>query len=337
MAKVCVISLGSESAPHIAECVRQELGDRSASEEWETSKAPVLVVVVECESDGEPCPAARQFVYLSPCTSLRVRVALPYIPGLFTFFVFCGRRCAPVPCRENNLFGFLASSPGRRQSREARPVASATPQVQAGRKMAKVCVISLGSESAPHIAECVRQELGDRSASEEWETSKAPVLVVVVECESDGEPCPAARQFVRALRRSECFANYSQSIGRRAAVLGLASSVCANSAAQLGDGDKYTGASRVERALIAGGCTALLKMGTMEACPAPSSQAISISLPLPSASLPHCLCSPALLTCHGGLVSAISSTPLPSDRRRRWSCRVPRRVLFRGPEPSARR
>ncbi|EOD24895.1 hypothetical protein EMIHUDRAFT_224435 [Emiliania huxleyi CCMP1516] len=131
--------------------------------------------------------------------------------------------------------------------------------------MAKVCVISLGSESAPHIAECVRQELGDRSASEEWETSKAPVLVVVVECESDGEPCPAARQFVRALRRSENFANYSQSIGRRAAVLGLASSVCANSAAQLGDGDKYTGASRVERALIAGGCTALLKMGTMEA------------------------------------------------------------------------
>ena len=208
--------------------------------------------------------------------------------------------------------------------------------------MAKVCVISLGSESAPHIAECVRQELGDRSASEEWETSKAPVLVVVVECESDGEPCPAARQFVRALRRSECFANYSQSIGRRAAVLGLASSVCANSAAQLGDGDKYTGASRVERALIAGGCTALLKMGTMEACPAPSSQAISISLPLPSASLPHCLCSPALLACHGGLVSGISSTPLPSppllsDRRRRWSCRVPRRVLFRGPEPSARR
>ena len=48
------------------------------------------------------------------------------------------------------------------------------------------------------------------------------------------------------------------------------------------------------------------------------------------------------LACHGGLVSGISSTPLPSppllsDRRRRWSCRVPRRVLFRGPEPSARR
>ena len=197
--------------------------------------------------------------------------------------------------------------------------------------MAKVCVISLGSETAPHIAECVRQELGDRSASEEWETSKAPVLVVVVECESDGEPCPAARQFVRALRRSECFANYSQSIGRRAAVLGLASSVCANSAAQLGDGDKYTGASRVERALIAGGCTALLKMGTMEACPAPSSQAISISLPLPSASLPL-----PLLACSARLPrrprfrDQLDAAPLTAA-----PLRPPTQVELQSPEESA--
>jgi hypothetical protein len=92
-------------------------------------------------------------------------------------------------------------------------------------------VIHLGEEGTLPIATIVAERLGSRSDGlvDDWETCKAAVLVLIVECEPDGGACTAARKFMRQLKRSDCFANYSASIKRRVAVLALATSVCANS------------------------------------------------------------------------------------------------------------
>jgi len=129
-------------------------------------------------------------------------------------------------------------------------------------------VLALGEEAAPAIADLVRDCLSHHAApassAADWERSKAATLVVVVECDGDGEACEAARKWMKTLRRSECYANFSTSIHRRVAVLALARSVCANSAAMLGSSEKYAGGGKVLQTLISNGCTRLVPLGKTE-------------------------------------------------------------------------
>ena len=65
-----------------------------------------------------------------------------------------------------------------------------------------------------------------------------------------------ARKFLKDVKRSDCFANYSTSIKRRVATLALCKSTCANSAAMLG-ADKFSGAKKLQATLTdRHGCTA---------------------------------------------------------------------------------
>jgi hypothetical protein len=129
-------------------------------------------------------------------------------------------------------------------------------------------VLALGEEAAPSIAEVVRDCLAHRALpaveADGWERSQAATLILVVDCEADGEPCAPAAKFLRTLRRSECFANFSESIGRRVAVLALARSVCSNSSAMLGSTEKFSGGARVLKTLLASGCTRLVPLGMAE-------------------------------------------------------------------------
>ena len=126
------------------------------------------------------------------------------------------------------------------------------------------CVVHLGDPSTEEITALVRARLGARASAGSWETSKAPCLVLLVECDPDGTVCDAARKFQRDVKRSECFANYSTSVKRRVATLALCKSTCANSAAMLGK-DKFSGATKLQAALCdRGGCTALLPVSCAE-------------------------------------------------------------------------
>lgn len=129
-------------------------------------------------------------------------------------------------------------------------------------------VLALGEEAAPSIAAVIRDCLAHRASpavgADEWERSQAAILILVVDCEADGEPCMPAAKFLRTLRRSECFANFSASICRRVAVLALARSVCASSSAMLGSTEKFSGGARVLKTLLSNGCTRLVPLGMAE-------------------------------------------------------------------------
>ena len=99
--------------------------------------------------------------------------------------------------------------------------------------MSSCCVVHLGEPSTEPIAGLVRERLGARASAGEWETSKAAALILLVECDPDGTACDVARKFLKDVKRSDCFANYSASIKRRVATLALCKSTCANSAAML--------------------------------------------------------------------------------------------------------
>ena len=85
--------------------------------------------------------------------------------------------------------------------------------------------------------------------------------VFVVEVESDGE-APAARPLTRSLR-SMRLTEAGSLEGTRVAVLSLAHSVCAFSAAQ-GGSDKFRGGARLQSGLVDAGARALLALGTAE-------------------------------------------------------------------------
>ena len=137
------------------------------------------------------------------------------------------------------------------------------------KKVMAICdVLHLGDESTRQITHLVLNALGPSATMAEWSVAHGgvlvrctcSVLVLIVECEQpDGAPCATARKFLRELRRSDAFAHTNPKV----ACLALARSVCANSAAMLGD-DKWAGAAKIQRALVDKGCTTLVKMGGAE-------------------------------------------------------------------------
>jgi hypothetical protein len=81
-----------------------------------------------------------------------------------------------------------------------------------------------------------QQRLGERTTIErDWRGAvSASVLLVVVEVESDGSACDAARKLVRALRRSPSEVLGGKMGGKAIGVLVLARSLCAFSSASGG-------------------------------------------------------------------------------------------------------
>lgn len=121
------------------------------------------------------------------------------------------------------------------------------------------------THAASAVASVVRERLGEHAlaevAGETPLSCAAAALVFVVECEPDGSPCAAARKFMRELKK----AGATPLAGKKVAVLALARSVCAFSAAQ-GGSDKFAGGAKVQKALSeVGGCEgSLVKMGSAE-------------------------------------------------------------------------
>ena len=114
------------------------------------------------------------------------------------------------------------------------------------------------------IATVVRDLLGDKALpTDEGDTlvgCSAAVLIVVVECESDGTACTTARKFMRELKKL----GDTPLSGKKVAVLAVASSVCAFSAAS-GGSDKFGGGGKLLKALLEiGGGEALVKLGCAE-------------------------------------------------------------------------
>ena len=127
-----------------------------------------------------------------------------------------------------------------------------------------VSLFHLGDAETIQITELVQQTLGSAASlkaasAEHWQA--AGVNVLVLECEQDGELCPAGRKFLRELKKSPSLA--SSGADTKVACLALARSVCENSANMLG-ADKWSGAARLQRVLVDNGCTPLVPMGLAE-------------------------------------------------------------------------
>lgn len=118
----------------------------------------------------------------------------------------------------------------------------------------------LGEPSTAQVTSLISQTLGECVLPDDgtWPACDSASLVLVIECEQDGELCAAARKFLRESRKPERLIS-----GRKVACLALARSVCVNSANMLG-ADKYKGAARIQRALVDQGCTPLVEISCVE-------------------------------------------------------------------------
>ena len=125
-------------------------------------------------------------------------------------------------------------------------------------------VFHLAEPSTIEITELVGQQLGPlfSLAGDQWAVEAAGVTrILVIECEPDGELCPAARKFQRELKKAPRLAD---SGATQVACLALARSACSNSAAMLG-ADKWNGAKRLQRLMVEHhGCSLLVPMGQAE-------------------------------------------------------------------------
>lgn len=124
-------------------------------------------------------------------------------------------------------------------------------------------IFHLAEPSTIEITELVGQQLGPliSSAAGAAQLEAAGVNVLVIECEPDGELCPAARKFQRELKKAPRLAD---SGATQVACLALARSACSNSAAMLG-ADKWNGALRLQRLMVEyHGCSLLVPMGKAE-------------------------------------------------------------------------
>ena len=124
-------------------------------------------------------------------------------------------------------------------------------------------IFHLSEPSTIEITELVGQQLGPliSSAAGAAQLEAAGVNVLAIECESDGELCPAARKFQRELKKAPRLAD---SGATQVACLALARSACSNSAAMLGK-DKWNGALRLQRLMVEyHGCSLLVPMGLAE-------------------------------------------------------------------------
>mmetsp|Transcript_10489 Transcript_10489/g.20265 ORF Transcript_10489/g.20265 Transcript_10489/m.20265 type:complete len:207 (+) Transcript_10489:171-791(+) len=130
-----------------------------------------------------------------------------------------------------------------------------------------VAILPLGDDDAASaIAEEVQKKMGvNEVIISEQDALESTVnnLVVIVECEADGGLCDRARKFLRQLKKSEVFSSNSAAVHRRVAILSLARSTCAFSAAQGGDG-KFRGGLAIQNALLERGCTPLVPIGKAE-------------------------------------------------------------------------
>ena len=130
----------------------------------------------------------------------------------------------------------------------------------------------LAEPSTVEITDLVGQQLGPlfSRAGDQWAGAAAQLeaaagdvktRVLVIECEPDGELCPAARKFQRELKKAPRLAD---SGAMQVACLALARSACSNSAAMLG-ADKWNGAMRLQRLMVEQhGCSLLVPMGQAE-------------------------------------------------------------------------
>ena len=117
----------------------------------------------------------------------------------------------------------------------------------------------LGEPSSAQVTSLISQTLGKRALPDDgWPACDSAALVLVIECEQDGELCAAARKFLRESRKPD-----RQLSGRNVACLALARSVCVNSANMLG-ADKWKGAARIQRSLVDQGCTPLVEISCIE-------------------------------------------------------------------------
>jgi len=125
-------------------------------------------------------------------------------------------------------------------------------------------VFHLAEPSTIEITELVGRQLGPlfSLAGDQWAVEAAGVTrILVIECEPDGELCPAARKFQRELKKAPRLAD---SGATQVACLALARSACSNSAAMLG-ADKWNGAKRLQRLMVEHhGCSLLVPMGQAE-------------------------------------------------------------------------
>ena len=129
-------------------------------------------------------------------------------------------------------------------------------------------LLHLAEPSTVEITDLVGQQLGPQfsRAGDQWAGAAAQLgnvqtRVLVIECEPDGELCPAARKFQRELKKAPRLAD---SGATQVACLALARSACSNSAAMLG-ADKWNGAMRLQRLMVEQhGCSLLVPMGRAE-------------------------------------------------------------------------
>jgi hypothetical protein len=88
------------------------------------------------------------------------------------------------------------------------------------------------------------------------------VILFVIEVESDGSPSETARKFLRSLKKQPPPLGGALD-SKRVGVLALARNVCAFSAGS-GGSNKYSGAAKLQKALIDAGATLLVPMGSAE-------------------------------------------------------------------------
>ena len=88
------------------------------------------------------------------------------------------------------------------------------------------------------------------------------MILFVIEVESDGSPSETARKFLRSLKKQPPPLGGALDT-KRVGVLALARNVCAFSAGS-GGSNKYSGAAKLQKALIDAGATLLVPMGSAE-------------------------------------------------------------------------
>jgi hypothetical protein len=124
------------------------------------------------------------------------------------------------------------------------------------------------SQTAAAIAEVVLERLDSSHhlssvVHHDWNAATdADVILFVIEVESDGSPSETARKFLRSLKKQPPPLGGALD-SKRVGVLALARNVCAFSAGS-GGSNKYSGAAKLQKALIDAGATLLVPMGSAE-------------------------------------------------------------------------
>ncbi|KOO26002.1 hypothetical protein Ctob_003310 [Chrysochromulina tobinii] len=150
----------------------------------------------------------------------------------------------------------------------AEPVALPVEKLPPISRSTLEAVLVGGMRTAAAIAEVVLERLDSSHhlssvVHHDWNAATdADVILFVIEVESDGSPSETARKFLRSLKKQPPPLGGALD-SKRVGVLALARNVCAFSAGS-GGSNKYSGAAKLQKALIDAGATLLVPMGSAE-------------------------------------------------------------------------